>query len=104
MYNLENWKEIYYNKKIINLAKNLNDNEIVILNKLGILIEDKVYTEYEYDMVKQKISFYFDDEEDLNGKLKLNEKMLKNKNVTINEFNNILNKLDSLDLKYNIYT
>lgn len=57
-FNYEIWNEQYHNKKIIKLINYLTDDEINILDKLGINIEDKKYTEYEFDIIKQKLNEY----------------------------------------------
>lgn len=40
-FNYEEWNDKYHNRKIINLIDYLNDNDMNILNKLGISVENK---------------------------------------------------------------
>lgn len=57
-FDYEEWNDKYHNKKIIKLINYLNDDEINILNKLGINIENREYTEYEFDILKQELNKY----------------------------------------------
>ena len=59
-FNYEEWNDKYHNRKFINLIDYLNDNDMNILNKLGISVEDKEYTEYELDIIKQELNQYDD--------------------------------------------
>lgn len=59
-FNYEEWNDKYHNRKIINLIDYLNDNDMNILNKLGISVENKKYTEYELDVIKQELNQYDD--------------------------------------------
>lgn len=89
----------YYILPIIDLDEELTDEEKTILHQLDIKIKKKAYTEHEYDIVKQKLLFYYNPEEDIEES-KEYKKNLRDKNITIDEYKKIWNKLDYLDEKY----
>ena len=89
----------YYILPIIDLDEELTDEEKTILHQLDIEIKKKAYTEHEYDIVKQKLLFYYNPEEDIEES-KEYKKNLRDKNITIDEYKKIWNKLDYLDEKY----
>lgn len=49
------YSEQYCSKKIVNFSKYLNQTQIEILEKLKIFIEDRLYTEEEYQLMKREI-------------------------------------------------
>lgn len=86
----EKWKEKYFKSKIINFYKHLNEEDIKILRKLEIVIENKIYTEYEFDIIEEKlITYYEKDNQLING-------------VTRKQYNNILRKFDKISDIYKI--
>ena len=93
------WQNDYHNKRIIYLISEFTKDEISQLEKLGITMEDKIYTEYEYESVKLELGKYYIeegmDEEELE-----NAESLDDKNVSREEYNKILKKFDELDRKY----
>ena len=89
----------YYSLPIINLEKELSAEEKVIMEKLDAKVESRIYTHHEYDIVKQKLTFYYNEDED--GEEERKFKMLvEDKNVTKEEFKQLIQKLDYLDEKY----
>ena len=89
----------YYSLPVINLEEELSAEEKAVMEKLDIKIESRVYTNHEYDIVKQKLSFYFYEDED--GEEEREFKMfVEDKNVTNDEFKKLIQKLDYLDEKY----
>lgn len=92
-------KEDYYNNRYIKLLEELSNKDIEVLNKLDIIIENKNYSRYEYDIVKQKFGMYFNERED-ELEVKKIKKSLKKKNVSCEEYNNVLNTFDKIDNKY----
>lgn len=89
----------YYILPIIDLDEELTDEEKTILQQLDIKIKKKEYTQHEYDIVKQKLLFYYNPEEDIEES-KEYKKNLSDKNITIAEYKKLWNKLDYLDEKY----
>ena len=95
----EQWDEIYRNKKIIYIIEEFDESELETLKRLGIIIEDKVYTEYEFECLKLELGkYYIDDnmdEEDWEC-----VEPLEDKNVSREDYNRVKNKFDELDEKY----
>ena len=59
-------------KEIINIREHLDSNDIEILNKLGINIEDRLYTCYEFDIIDgELIKYYLSDDMDEDEKKSL---------------------------------
>ena len=93
------WQNDYHNKSIIYLISEFTKDEISQLENIGITIEDKIYTEYEYESIKLELGKYFVeegmDEEELE-----NVESLDDKNVSREEYNKILKYFDEIDRKY----
>ncbi len=98
-FNYEEWNDKYHNRKIINLIDYLNDNDMNILNKLGISVENKKYTEYELDVIKQELNQYDDrfEIEEYDEKVKEDirkiKKSLKEKKISNEMFYKLADKL-----------
>ena len=56
---LVEWVINYNNKKIIDVKKELTEEEIKIAKKMGVTVQDKNYTELEYDELKEKLCLYY---------------------------------------------
>lgn len=101
--NFLEWHKAYHNKKIFKLFSEFSKYELKILNKLGIIIEDKIYTEYEYECFKLELGkYYIDDDIDDNMDEEDWEyvESLENKNVSREEYNKIKKKFDKIGEKY----
>ena len=99
----EKWKEKYYNKKFIEIDKYLTENDFEILNKLGIKVEKKIYTEYEFELLNMELLAYYDDpEEDLSEEEKQFQKSLEGTNVSRVEYNRLLEKINEMNNIYNL--
>ena len=99
-FDYDKWSEIYYNKKILDIYDYLDENDISLLNKLGVKIEDKFCSEYQYDIIKQQLSaYYVDDEEspEAQEELKKYQKSLEEVGVTQEEYDTLLEKFDKID-------
>lgn len=64
-FDYEIWIKDYYYKQLINVKKYLSDDDLNILNKLGYEIEEKLYTNKEFDVLIGKLlsDFYIDFDE-----------------------------------------
>lgn len=97
--NFEEWQEKYHTKEFIDIRKLLSPKEIDILKRFGIQIENKIYTEYDYDTLRMRIGeYYIDkdmDEEDLEM-----SRSLKDADVDEEEYMQLLEKFDSIDKLY----
>lgn len=91
--------ENYYVQPIIDLDKELLVEEKRILQQLDINIKEKEYTQHEYDIVKQKLLFYYNPEEDVEESEEY-KKTLSDKNIATDEYKKIWVKLDYLEEKY----
>lgn len=93
------WQNDYHNKRIIYLISEFTKDELNQLERLGITIKDKVYTEYEYESIKLELGKYYIeegmDEEELE-----NVETLDDKNVSREDYNKILKNFDEIDRKY----
>ena len=59
----QEWREKYYNLEIININKYLTQADKQLLEKLGIKIKDKIYTEFECECLYIDFLKYYDDPE-----------------------------------------
>lgn len=91
--------ENYYVQPIIDLDKELLVEEKRILQQLDINIKEKEYTQHEYDIVKQKLLFYYNPEENVEESEEY-KKTLSDKNIATDEYKKIWAKLDYLEEKY----
>ena len=88
----------YYSIPIINLEKELTAEEKIIMEKLDCKIDYRIYTHHEYDIVKQKLTFYFNEEENTEEN---KEEERENKiPVTNAEYLKLIKKFDEIDKKY----
>ena len=77
----------YQQKRKIDIYKYLDDEKRDILKRLEIDIEDRLYTEYEYDILDEKVLEYYTDPNDEELKP---IKLLSKKGVSREEYNKIL--------------
>lgn len=92
------WKHKYYNVEKYDLNKIFSEEELNILKRLNIQILDKIYTEYEYDLLEMDVYAYYKDEEDEENAPELLEfqKELSDVGVSQKEFNKILTKMNKI--------
>lgn len=100
--NFEQWHKEYFERKIANVKKELNERDIEILLKLGITVEDKIYTEYELESLTIDIGAYYKD--NTMSELDLEYvKDLDSTGVTLEEYNYISDKIDKIYDKFSKY-
>ena len=56
---LDEWKERYENKEIVNIKNEFTINELALLQKLGVELIDKLYTEREFEILDMKVISYY---------------------------------------------
>lgn len=96
----ENRESEYYTKGVLNVLNELSNELIKLINKLDTNIENKVYTNHEYDVLKMDIFRYFyEDGEEEELKEKMNSK-LKERGISEIEYKKILDAFDEMDKKY----
>lgn len=97
----ENWKEKYYNKKIIDYSKYFTDEDIKLLHKLEVHInKNKIYTEYEHDCFEMDMIVFYEDAEDINGNKLPPEKNIDDYGVTREDYLRLLNILYQIAVDY----
>lgn len=100
--NYEEWHKEYIEKKIANIKNELAENDIAILSKLGIVIDNKVYTEYELESLTIDVGAYYKDDTMTDLDLEY-VKDLKSTGVTQEEYNYISDKIDKIYEKFSKY-
>lgn len=99
----ERWKEKYYNKRYIDIMKYFDSKDIDIINKLGIKVESKLYTEHEFEILNMDYLAYYDDpEEELSEEEKEFQKSLEGTNVSREDYNKLLEKINEINRIYNL--
>ena len=99
-FNYDEWNERYHNKEIIDIKKHLNDEDIEILHRLGIKTYDKIYTEYELEVLEMDLLAYYEDlDEELSEEEKQYQKSLDGTNVTRERYNRLLKKVEEMKLQ-----
>lgn len=99
-FNYDEWNERYHNKEIIDIKKHLNDEDIEILHILGIKTYDKIYTEYELEVLEMDLLAYYEDlDEELSEQEKQYQKSLDGTNVTRERYNSLLKKVEEMKLQ-----
>jgi hypothetical protein len=101
-FNYEEWSKKYHNEEFIDLIKSLNDNDIIILNKLGIEVKDKIYTNYEFDLIEGELLRYYRNEDEMDEEELKFCKSLEGTGVKREEYNNVLEKFNKISEEYNI--
>lgn len=92
------WDEEYHNLEIIDLKKHLSLSDRRILKRLGIKVKNKKYTEYEFECLTMDLLAYYDNPEmDLSEKEKQYQKSLDGTNVSREEYNEVLNKVQKIN-------
>ena len=97
--NSEGWREMYMNKEIVDLKKYFNNEEFDLFRKLGIEIKDKIYTEYEIELINNSLYDYYYSE-DMSEDEKSQVKSLEETGVTREQYNNLLNKIEQINEEY----
>lgn len=97
------WKEKYYNKRYIEIEKYLTEFDFDILTKLRIKVEKKIYTEHEFEVMNMSLLEYYDDpEEDLSEEEKQYQKSLEGTNVSKEDYNSVLERINEINSIYNL--
>lgn len=95
------WDEKYHNLEVIDVKKHLSSKDIKILKKLGIKVKNKIYTEYEFECLTMDLLAYYDDPEmDLSEEEKKFQKSLDGTNVSREEYNEVLNKVQKINERF----
>ena len=99
----QEWREKYYNLEIININEYLTQTDKQLLEKLGIKIKDKIYTEFECECLYIDFLKYYDDpENDLSEDERKYQKSLDGTGVTREEYNAVLKKVEELNNNFSL--
>ena len=93
------WDEKYHNLEVIDVKKHLSLSDRRILKKLGIKVKNKIYTEFEC-ITMDLLAFYDDPEMDLSEEEKEFQKSLDGTNVSREEYNEVLNKVQKINERF----
>lgn len=99
MFDYEKWKEKYYNSRIIYIYDFFNKNDFKVLEKLNITVEDKKYTESEYDVIKFFLNLYYSEKYDEEEE-KAYMKSLSEKDVSQEDYNRLLEIFEKIDNQF----
>lgn len=89
----------YGNKRYIEEVRKLDKKYIEIAKKLGITIEDKLYTEYELETLDMELMQYYKSNDMEEQDLKYT-KALDGTGVSRDEYNELLEKVSKIVEKY----
>lgn len=96
---LETWRERYSTKEFIDLKKYLNSFDIELLKKLGIEVQDKLYTEREFDVLDDRLFLYYVSEETTEDELEL-ILPLEGTGVSRKEYNRLVDIFTKIESDY----
>lgn len=88
------WQKKYHTEEFIDLSKYFDEKDKQLLKKLGIDIMDKIYTNYEFDVLDENYIEYYEDETMDEEELKMCKKLPED--VTRDEYNILLKKFEKI--------
>lgn len=97
-FDFDSWYDKYSTEEIVDIKKFLNMNDINLLKKLNIKIKNKIYTEQEVEILNMDLlSYYVADDMDED---ELKQSKLLPKDVSREEYNNLLEKINKISEDY----
>ncbi len=90
------WHYKYSNKKFIDILKYLSNADLIILQKFDILIENRLYTEREFEIYKIQLLSYFS--EDSEKQISILNKF----NVLKEDYDKLLNVFNTITKIYDL--
>jgi hypothetical protein len=98
----EEWKSKHYNEKIVDLKEYLSAYDIRLIKKLKIEIKNKIYTEYEFEILQMELLSYYDDE-NMSIEERFVQKQLKG--ITRKNYNRIVKIFEKIadDIYFKLY-
>lgn len=95
----ENWHIVHRIQPMIDLMLYLNEEELKNMYKLGLDVQDKVYTEYEYDILKgEYLKYHIDDTMDEDEIAETTP--LEPTGVSREDYNKIWERFEYIDKRY----
>lgn len=89
------WNDRYHNNEIIELNKYFIDKEFKTMEKLGIKIKNKIYTECEFEVVYIQLLKYYEDG-DMDEEELMKVKNLENTGVSRKDYNDLMKKFGDI--------
>lgn len=101
-FNYTKWNYTYRNKEILDVKEYFTTEEFNIMEKLGIKVKNKIYTEYDIEILRMDFITYYSDDDMDEEELEMS-KSLDGTGVSREEYNKLLEKINSMnmDLAYN---
>lgn len=99
MNNFESWEDEYWNKSKVNLYNYFSKEDLNNLEKLGIHIENKLYTEREFELINSKILEFY--KENKKNQV-IPSKELLDYDVSFNDFKHLLEVFTQIATDYKI--
>ncbi len=96
----DKWYEKYSTKELVDLKKYLSQSDFDIIKKLNIEINDKVYTEQEFEYLDMDLLAFYRNEKEMDED-EIKESKELPENVTRNEYNKLLEKVNNIFVEYN---
>lgn len=90
------WSAHYHKDEKYDLKQIFTEEELDIIKRLKIEIQDKIYTEYELDVLEMDVFDYYQDEDDEPEDLEY-KKELSEVGVRQEEYGNLLDRFNSID-------
>lgn len=96
-FNYIEWCDKYHNKEILDVKRFFTTKEIKILEKLGIEIKNKIYSQYDIEILRMDFISYYSDNDMDNEELAIS-KSLSGTGAGREEYNQLLDKINSIDM------
>ena len=97
-FDFDSWYDKYSTDEIVDIKKFLGMDDINLLKKLNIKIKNKIYTEQEVEILNMDLlSYYLVDDMD---EEELKQSKLLPKDVSREEYNNLLEKINKISEDY----
>jgi len=95
----EEWMDKFHNEKVIDLKKELEDDDINILKQLNIFVKKELYTGSEFEQVMIDVGSYYRDDEMSDLELQYCNS-LEDTTVSKEDYEKISKKIDEVLRKY----
>lgn len=100
-FSYEEWNEKYHNVKFIDLFMYFSTEQKDLLKKFGIILEEKLYTEFEFDVIYEKLILFYKNEEEMD-EYELNECEELPNGIDRAQFDELLSVMCKVRNKYEI--
>lgn len=97
--NYKIWHYMYSNNHIVNIYKYLTSRELTTLNKLGIIIENRLYAKREVEIIDMSLYDYYKTDENDNI---IENTYLKQRGISKEDYVKILNIFEQIYMDYNL--